>query len=220
MRLSNEKALEGDTLCSVETQDEKTTGLLSYVANNPSGFVQTRRYLSKEDQEILIGYYLLHKPQHALASLHGSTQTLTSSRIRAAVKSCARSCCLIPRQQRRWPRSSTPKVWRIIQAINTRWLSQASGPIGYLADAVAATDVRCGSDSADPQSDTDCNGQLIFIAKVKNGFTPDVKKQVFERFRGLETDKCPFDNLPEPRNARRGEALTAEANEELSVVEA
>jgi bifunctional non-homologous end joining protein LigD len=52
--------------------------------------------------------------------------------------------------------------------------------------------------------------RLIFNAKVKNGFTPAVKKAVMERFRGLETDRCPFANLPEPRNARRGEALTAE----------
>ncbi len=52
--------------------------------------------------------------------------------------------------------------------------------------------------------------KLIFIAKVKNGFVPHVKQQVFERFRGLETDVCPFANLPEPKNARRGEALTAE----------
>jgi bifunctional non-homologous end joining protein LigD len=53
--------------------------------------------------------------------------------------------------------------------------------------------------------------RLIFIAKIKNGFTPDVKKQVFHRLRALETQTCPFDNLPEPKNARRGEALTAEA---------
>jgi bifunctional non-homologous end joining protein LigD len=54
-------------------------------------------------------------------------------------------------------------------------------------------------------------GRLIFIAKIKNGFTPDVKKQVFDRLRSLETRVCPFDNLPEPKAARRGEALTAEA---------
>jgi bifunctional non-homologous end joining protein LigD len=53
--------------------------------------------------------------------------------------------------------------------------------------------------------------RLIFIAKIKNGFTPDVKKQVFERLHRLETKACPFANLPEPKTARRGEALTAEA---------
>ena len=54
-------------------------------------------------------------------------------------------------------------------------------------------------------------GRLIFIAKIKNGFTPDVKREISERFRGLETKICPFANLPEPKNARRGEALTREA---------
>ena len=31
-----------------------------------------------------------------------------------------------------------------------------------------------------------------------------------ERLKGLETEIGPFANLPEPRNARRGEAITAE----------
>ncbi|HEY1339785.1 MAG TPA: non-homologous end-joining DNA ligase [Bryobacteraceae bacterium] len=53
-------------------------------------------------------------------------------------------------------------------------------------------------------------GRLLFIAKVKNGFTPHSREQVARRFRGRETDVCPFANLPEPKNARRGEALTAE----------
>jgi bifunctional non-homologous end joining protein LigD len=53
--------------------------------------------------------------------------------------------------------------------------------------------------------------RLIFIAKIRNGFAPAVKKQVLERLRKLETKTCPFDNLPEPKTARRGEALTAEA---------
>jgi bifunctional non-homologous end joining protein LigD len=50
---------------------------------------------------------------------------------------------------------------------------------------------------------------LIFIAKVKNGFTPKMKQDLCRSFGAYETDACPFANLPEPKNARRGEALTA-----------
>ena len=53
-------------------------------------------------------------------------------------------------------------------------------------------------------------GRLIFIAKIKNGFVPRTRKDVAARFKKLETAECPFANLPEPKNARRGEALTAE----------
>ena len=53
--------------------------------------------------------------------------------------------------------------------------------------------------------------RLVFIAKIKNGFTPAVKEQISGKLRKLETATCPFSNLPEPRNARRGEALTSEA---------
>ena len=52
--------------------------------------------------------------------------------------------------------------------------------------------------------------QLIFVAKVKNGFTPGLRRKVAESFAGLKTTRCPFANLPEPQNARRGEAVTAE----------
>ncbi|MDQ6700232.1 MAG: hypothetical protein M3Z36_08600, partial [Acidobacteriota bacterium] len=54
-------------------------------------------------------------------------------------------------------------------------------------------------------------GKLQFIAKVKNGFVPGLKEEIAARFRALETDTCPFANLPEPKAARRGEALTTEA---------
>jgi DNA ligase D-like protein (predicted ligase) len=53
--------------------------------------------------------------------------------------------------------------------------------------------------------------RLVFIAKLKNGFTPAAKKAIHDRLKALETAKCPFDNLPESKNARRGEALTEEA---------
>jgi bifunctional non-homologous end joining protein LigD len=55
---------------------------------------------------------------------------------------------------------------------------------------------------------------LIFIAKIRNGFVPRLRREIFEKFKGLETSVCPFANLPEPKSARRGLALTAEAMKE------
>jgi len=54
------------------------------------------------------------------------------------------------------------------------------------------------------------DARLIFISKIKNGFVPQTRRELYDRFQPLETDRCPFDNLPEPKNARRGKALTAE----------
>ena len=53
--------------------------------------------------------------------------------------------------------------------------------------------------------------RLIFVAKVRNGFTPRSRLDMAKRFKGLETPKCPFANLPEPAGERRGLAVTAEA---------
>ena len=55
------------------------------------------------------------------------------------------------------------------------------------------------------------NAKLLFVGKIKNGFVPRVKREVAALFNGLETDRCPFANLPEKKGARRGEALTAAA---------
>jgi len=49
---------------------------------------------------------------------------------------------------------------------------------------------------------------LKFVAKVRAGFVPHVRREIYSRFNGLETTKCPFENLPERR--RTLWALTAE----------
>lgn len=41
--------------------------------------------------------------------------------------------------------------------------------------------------------------KLYFVAKVRNGFVPQVRREVYRKFKGLETDTCPFVNLPEKK---------------------
>jgi ATP-dependent DNA ligase len=38
---------------------------------------------------------------------------------------------------------------------------------------------------------------LICVARVRNGFVPESRANVFRLFRGLEIEACPFANLPE-----------------------
>ena len=54
--------------------------------------------------------------------------------------------------------------------------------------------------------------ELKFVAKVRNGFVPRLRREVFQRFAGLEIEKCPFGNLPEKR--RTLWALTADEMKE------
>jgi bifunctional non-homologous end joining protein LigD len=51
---------------------------------------------------------------------------------------------------------------------------------------------------------------LLCAAKVRSGFTPHLRSQVFERIRPLQTPRCPFANLPSPRTGHWGEGTTAE----------
>lgn len=51
---------------------------------------------------------------------------------------------------------------------------------------------------------------LYFAARVRAGFVPATRKEVFAQIKHLKTDKCPFVNLPEKSEGRWGQGLTAE----------
>lgn len=51
--------------------------------------------------------------------------------------------------------------------------------------------------------------KLIYVARTRNGFTPQSRAQLFKRFRDLRIDECPFSNLPETGAGRWGQRLTA-----------
>src|SRR5665213_430057 len=51
--------------------------------------------------------------------------------------------------------------------------------------------------------------RLMYAARTRSGFTPALREQLHQRFRGLETLECPFANLPEARAGRWGDGLTA-----------
>jgi bifunctional non-homologous end joining protein LigD len=51
---------------------------------------------------------------------------------------------------------------------------------------------------------------LIYVARVRNGFVPASRRQVFERIRHLVSNTMPFANLPDTHKSRWGEELTAE----------
>ena len=47
------------------------------------------------------------------------------------------------------------------------------------------------------------------VARVRNGFVPASRRQVFTKLKPLLISKCPFVNLPETHKGRWGEGLTA-----------
>jgi bifunctional non-homologous end joining protein LigD len=50
--------------------------------------------------------------------------------------------------------------------------------------------------------------ELYFVSKVRNGFVPRLRRDVFKSLRSLETTTCPFANLPEKKRTQW--ALTRE----------
>jgi bifunctional non-homologous end joining protein LigD len=51
---------------------------------------------------------------------------------------------------------------------------------------------------------------LMYVARVRNGFVPASRRQVFERIRHLVSPAMPFANLPDTHKSRWGDDLTAE----------
>ena len=51
--------------------------------------------------------------------------------------------------------------------------------------------------------------QLVCAGKVRSGFTPHLRAQVFDEIRGLRATRCPFVNLPSVRSGHWGEGITA-----------
>jgi ATP-dependent DNA ligase len=50
--------------------------------------------------------------------------------------------------------------------------------------------------------------RLLYAAKVRNGFVPQLRREVATKFKGLKIDTCPFANLPERKRTQW--ALTKE----------
>lgn len=53
------------------------------------------------------------------------------------------------------------------------------------------------------------HGKLMYAARTRNGFTPKLRAELMKKFKPLETNECPFANLPEKKAGRWGFGLTA-----------
>jgi bifunctional non-homologous end joining protein LigD len=51
---------------------------------------------------------------------------------------------------------------------------------------------------------------LLFAGRVRAGFVPATRREVFAKIKGLKIARCPFANLPEREPGRWGQGLTAE----------
>src|SRR5581483_1120123 len=58
-------------------------------------------------------------------------------------------------------------------------------------------------------------GKLMSAGKVRNGFTPASRAQLFDRLRRLAARTCPFANLPSSKTSHWGEGITAEEMQQL-----
>jgi bifunctional non-homologous end joining protein LigD len=58
-------------------------------------------------------------------------------------------------------------------------------------------------------------GRLLFAGKVRAGFTPQVRRNVFAKLKPLHAARCPFADLPASRSSHWGGGVTAEQMAEM-----
>ncbi len=56
--------------------------------------------------------------------------------------------------------------------------------------------------------------QLVYVARVRAGFVPASRRDLFRLLKPLTTTQCPFVNLPEAQSGRWGQGLTPEKMKE------
>jgi hypothetical protein len=98
MLLSEEEQLHGDTTVSAETCDDLVSdGIDIFLHSNFPEFLKAMRKLTSEEQDLLLEYYILNKPQALIGKTHQTTQTQASFALRAAVGSlCAQMMLGMP----------------------------------------------------------------------------------------------------------------------------
>jgi ATP-dependent DNA ligase len=52
--------------------------------------------------------------------------------------------------------------------------------------------------------------QLIYVARVRNGFVPASRRAVYNKIKGFPVTNCPFANLPETGKSRWGDPMDVE----------
>ena len=52
------------------------------------------------------------------------------------------------------------------------------------------------------------NSELRYVSRVKAGFNPPLRRELYALLNILETNRCPFANFPEPRRYRWDVGLT------------
>ena len=85
MQIDQQDALEARACVSIETY-ETETDILNFIQDNFSDFLRYLRYLSREDQELLMSYFLLGKAQHTLGALRQAQQSRVSVHVRTAIQ--------------------------------------------------------------------------------------------------------------------------------------
>jgi len=62
--------------------------------------------------------------------------------------------------------------------------------------------------------------KLRYVSKVRNGFNPPLRRELYQLLKPLETSRCPFVNLPETRRSRWGLKPNETSDGEMSVAQA
>ena len=162
---------------------------------------------------------------YAFDLLHLNGRDLTRARSTSAARRCARSsatpasCCRIRCRARRTDRrrraaAGARRCRRQAAAVGVRGRPpQRRVDQGAVREASGIRDRRLQAERHELRFAAGRllrRARLVCAGKVRSGFTPHLRAQVFEQIRGLRAARCPFANLPSGRSGHWGEGITAD----------
>ena len=80
------------------------------------------------------------------------------------------------------------------------------------------TDMAIGLEDTSRYPYLFAEGGLRFAGKVRAGFVPHLRREVFKALKPLHVDECPFVDLPNPKASRWGGGVTADEMREMQWV--
>ena len=221
MRLAADRAVVDGEIVAVDASGRPSFQALQHRASHPAHSIAFYAFdLLHLDGEGLTGLPLAERRARLARVVDASGLLLseelpgTAREVEGAVRGLGLEGIIAKRRDSRYLPGHRTDAWlKLKLELQQEFVIGGYRPGTHGVDAllVGMYDTPAGKGSKKP-------GLLRFAAKVRAGFTPHLRREVFEQLRPLHIQRCPFSDLPNSKTTHWGGGVTAEQMAEMQWV--